>query len=449
MAPVVLFIIIFGAGFVVLIIFVLKSILAPRKVAGIYDLYKQGKYAAAIKQAKQLLANDNRNYEVHYILGLSYLGDGKSELALMEMKKINEYGEFTGILKEVEYRKTIAKLYNDFNQPEEALKEFLLLIRMEPEEAEWYYNSAILFEQRNKTDSAVGHYKKTIELNPRHTDAHFRLGSIFYRSKRAAEAKTELELALRYNSENHKANFYIGKLLKDKKDFAGALNAFEKSQRDPELKVKSLLERGICYINVKNFERAISELERAIANSDNVGQEIIFARYFLAFCYEQRRDIDNAIEQWEEIYSKKPTFKDVGEKLSQYQDLRTDDMMKDYLTAGRDEFLNICKKITASIGMSIRDMGDIPNGCQIVAVEAESKWRGAKKIPLLIWFLRVPDLVSETSPRAMLESMKKNSVGRGMIVTSSNFSKKARDYTESRPINLVGKEKLQAMLKKI
>jgi len=449
MAPAVLFIIIFGAAFVVLIIFVLKSILAPRKVAGIYDLYKQGKYTAAIKQSKQLLVNDNRNYEVHYILGLSYLGDGKSELGLMEMRKINESGEFTGILKEVEFRKTIAKLYNDFNQPEEALKEYLLLIRMEPEEADWYYMAGILFEQRNKTDSAVGHYKKTIELNPRHTDAHFRLGSIFYRNKRAGEAKAELDLALRYNSENHKANFYIGKILKDKKDFAGALNSFEKSQRDPELKVKSLLERGICYISVKNFERAITELERAIANSDNVGQEILFARYFLAYCFEQRRDIDKAIEQWEEIYSKKPTFKDVGEKLSQYQDLRTDDMMKDYLTAGRDEFLNICKKITASMGMSIRDMGDIQNGCQIIAVESESKWRGAKKIPLLIWFLRVPDLVSETTARSMLESMKKNTVGRGMIITSSNFSKKARDFTESRPINLAGKEKLQAILKKI
>ncbi len=293
--------------------------------------------------------------------------------------------------------------------------------------------------------------KKTIDLDPRHTDAHFRLGNIYYRNKRAQEAKTELDLALKYNPENHKANFFIGKILKEKKDFAGALSYFEKSQRDSELKVKSLLERGICFISMKNFDRAISELERAISNSINSegGQEILFARYFLAYCHEQKRDIDNAIKQWEEIYSKKPTFKDVGEKLSQYQDLRTDDRMKDYLTASRDEFFSICKGATAAMGLSVRDIGDIQNGCQIIAVESESKWRGAKKIPLLIWFLRVPEMVSESTARAIHESMKKNNVGRAMIVTSSEFSKKAREFSETRPVNLVGKEKLQQMLKKI
>ena len=448
MAPIVLILIIVGTALVVALIFILKSTLAPRRVSGIKELYKQGKYSAAIKQAKQLLANDPRNFDVHYLLGLSYLGDQKAELALMELKKVNEYGDFSSQVKEVEFRKTIAKLYNDFNQPEEALKEYLLLIRLEPDEPEWYFLAGTLFEYRNKTDSAVNHFKKAIELNPQHTDAHFKLGSIYYRNKKHSEAKTELDLALRYNSENHKANYYIGKILKDKKDFAGALNSFEKSQRDPELKIKSLLERGICYINVKNFERAISELERAIANSDNQGQEVLFARYFLAHCFEQRRDIDKAIEQWEQIYSKKPTFRDVGEKLSQYQDLRTDDKMKDYLTAGREEFLNICKQLTAAMNMSIRDISEVQNGCQVIAVESESKWRGAKKIPMMVWFLRVPELVQESTARAIHEAMKKDSVGRGMIVTSSGFSRKAQEFAETRPVNLVGKEKLQAMLKK-
>ncbi len=449
MAPIVLVIIIIGIALTVALIFILRSTLAPRKVAGIQDLYKQGKYSAAIKQAKQILAGEPRNFEVHYLLGKSYLADGKSELALMEMKKINEYGDFSGLLKEIEFRKTIAKLYNDFNQPEEALKEYLLLIRLEPEEPEWYFLAGSLFEYRNKTDSAVNHFKKAIELNPQHTDAHFKLGSIYYRNKRQGEAKAELDLALRYNQENHKANFYIGKILKDKKDYAGALNSFEKSQRDPDLKVKSLLERGICYISTKNYERAVTELERAIANSDNTGQEILFARYFLAHCFEQRRDIDKAIEQWELIYAKKPTFKDVGEKLSQYQDLRTDDRMKDYLTAGRDEFFEICKKLTAEMNMSIRDIGDVQNGCQIIAVESESKWRGAKKIPLMIWYLRVPELIQESTARSIHEAMKKASVSRGLIVTSSGFSRKAREFTESRPVNLIGKEKLQAMLKSL
>ncbi len=447
MLTTVLIFIIVGITLSVALIFILKSAFAPRKVAGIKDLYKQGKYSTAIKQAKQLLNNEPRNYELHYLLGMSYLKDGKPDLALMELKKINEHGDFSGILNEIEFRKIIAKLYADFNQPEEALKEYLLLMRLEPSEPEWYYQAGCLFEERSKTDSAVSHFKKTLELNPQHTDAHFKLGSIYYRNKRHAEAKSELDLALRYNAGNHKANFYIGKILKDKKDFNGALKYFEKSQREPTLKIKSLLERGICYISGKNYERAISELERAVSNADENSQEMLFARYFLAYCFEQKRNIDKAIEQWEKIYARNRTFKDVGEKLSQYQELRTDDRMKDYLTSGRNEFIEICKKLTASMNMSIRDISDVQNGCQIIAVESESKWRNAKKIPMMIWFLRVPEIVQESTARGIHEAMKNASVGRGLIVTSSGFSRKAKEFSENRPVNLIGKEKLQAMLK--
>ncbi len=70
---------------------------------------------------------------------------------------------------------------------------------------------------------------------------------------------------------------------------------------------------------------------------------------------KKNRKIINAVEQWEAIFEKKPNFKDVAKKLSQYQEIRTDDSMKDFLIANTDRFIEICKSVAEQMGMQERD----------------------------------------------------------------------------------------------
>jgi len=446
----IILIIIFGTTVGVLIFFLLKSISTPKKTAALLVMVRQGKNAAAIRAAKQILTKDPRNAEAHYMLGLAYLQDNKPELALMEMKTVNQISQFGGLCPEIAFRKNIAELYHRFHQPEEALKEYLLLIKLDGTDDSYYYEAGILFEERQRSDMAKSYYRKVIELNPKHSMVHYQLGQILFREKKPVEAKVELETSLKLQPENYKAYFYLGKLQKDSHDYGAALLSFERAQKDADMKVKAIIERGTCYMSMNNFERAISELERAIKLSTNdASQEILFGRYFLAHCYEKLRDIDKAVDQWEKIYLKKPAFKDVAEKLSQYQDLRMDDRIKDFMTTGRDDFFEICKGVCGVMNLSVRDITDIPNGSQIIAVESETKWRNARKMPTIIRFIRVPEMIDESSVRALHEEMKKNGVSRGIIFTSSSFTRMAYDFAETRPINLYNKDKLQELLKQV
>lgn len=450
MSTVLILIIILGSGAGILTFFIIKTVLQPKRVATLANLLKQGKYSAVVRTAKQILAKEPRNSEAHYLIGKAYMGDNKPELALMELQTVNEIGDFGGACPEIEFRETIAGLFERFKQPEEALKEYLLLLKKDPGNPEYYFKSGEFFEARDKSEKAANYYRKTIELDPRHGMAHFRLGQILYRAKKPVEARAELETAIKILPENYNAYFYLGRLVKESHDYATALHLFEKAQRDPELKVKALVERGGCYMNMKSFDSAISELERALKLSNNDSSpETLYGRYFLAACYENKRQIDKAIEQWEAIYKKKSSFRDVAEKLSQYQELRQDDRVKDYLTAGMEEFYQICKDITVALNLGVRDLTNIPNGCQIVAVEAESKkWLNARKMPTLLWFLRIPDIIPESTIRNLHEEMKKLNVTRGALIASSNFHRKAVEYAETRPINLFNQEKLQKLLEK-
>lgn len=445
-------ILILGTGVAVLFVFVIKSLIAPKKIETIQKLLKNGKYAAAIKQAKALTTKNHRDAEARYLLGKAYLAEGKSELALMEFKAVNATAIFSKVIPESEFRKTIAQLYLKYNQPEEALKEYLLLIKLEPFQSEHYYQTGILFEQRENSDQAVQYFRKAIETDPKHASAHAALGLLLYRGKQTAEAKEQLKTALQLDSKNNKALFIQGKLQRESHDYANALVSFEKVLRDPEYKQKALIERGCCYLEANSIEKAILEFERAIKSSqDDSSNDTLYARYFLADCFEKKRDIDQAISQWEKIFAKKRNFRDVGEKLSQYQELRTNDHMKEYLTANKDTFFEICKAITTqALELSVREISETKSGCSIIAVENDAeKWRNVRKMPRIIMFYRDPNLIEDSFLRALQEDMKKQSIIRGVVITSSGFTRTALEFADSRPLELVNKEKLEQMLSSI
>ncbi len=442
---------IFGIVISLLTIILIKNLIKPRKISSINTMIKNGKIQSAIRFTKQLLIKDQTNPELHYLLGTAYLEDNKPELALMEYKKVNEIGNFGGIIDEYLFREKIAALFIQFDQTEEALKEYLLLIKHDPYNAQFLYFTGTLFEQRGKIENAINYYNKSIEIDRRNSMAHFSLGKIFYNSKQLTQAKAAFEEAVKYEPANANAHYFIGKINKDNRNFAAAITAFEKSQKDPDLKVKSIIEKGICQMFNGKLDSAITELERAVRISKDEGEnEALYARYFLAACYEKSRKIISAVDQWEAIFEKKPNFKDVAKKLSQYQEIRTDDSMKDFLIANTDRFIEICKAVAQEMGMEERDSKPVKSGCQIIAVEKNTgKWKNIKVQSIMIGFYRVPEPIDESTVRVFQEEMKKNNIIKGIMISSSNFTRKAMVFAENRPIDFVLKEQLQESLKNI
>jgi tetratricopeptide (TPR) repeat protein len=447
---IVVLIIILGVAIGFVTFFVIRSVVSPQKVASLARLLKQNRSGQAIRLGKKIIAREPRNPDAHYLLAQAYLAENKDELALMELKVVSSIGQFGTYVQEIPFRQNIAELYARFNQPEEALKEYLLLTKKDETNPDYYFKIGKLFEDRNRTDKAAVYYKKVVDLDDSHAEALGRLGILLYRGKRPAEALKFLDGAIKRNPENYEAYYYKGKIQKELGDKNAAISAFERATKSPELKTKALVERGATLLSVGEVDRAIPELERAVRSaSDPSTNEVLYARYFLAGAYEKTRKIEEAVQQWEAIYTRKPGFKDVAEKLSQYQDVRADDRIKDYLTAGPNEFSEICKKIATALGFTVRDVSKMDTGCQVTAVEPQSKWRNARKLPTMIWFIQSTEIVDENTVRSLHEEMRKHNMHRGVALSSSNFSRKAMDFTESRPIDLHGKEKLTEVLQKV
>lgn len=447
----IILIFVLAAAVFLLLFFVVKSVVSPKKIESLQKLIKQGKISSAIKNAKAIIQKDPQNYLAHYYLGKAYLKDNKSELALMELKYVDQHAVFDANLSELEFRQEIAPLYTKFNQPDEALKQYLLLTKLNPRDAENFYNVARIYETKGKSDAALGFYDKTIKLNKRHVKAHAAMGLLLFRAKQLQEAKKEIDLAISLSPETFSSYYYLGKILKENKDFPGAVKAFEKAQRDSEFRQKALIECGTCYMAGNSIDNAINCFERAISSvKDSEKQETLYARYFLASCYEKTRKIEKAIEQWELIYAKNHSFRDVAAKLSEYKDLQANDSLKEYLTSSEENFVQICKNACiAGIKLEPQQITMQKWGCQILATEAkDADWRSIRKQAFLIKFFRETDPLEDFIVRKTLDEIKSQNCSKAFICSSSGFTRSAVAAAENRPCELVNKESLEKLLDK-
>lgn len=429
--------------------FIIKNILLPTKADVLPKLYKQGKTQHLIKSAKQIISKDSKNYLAHYYLGKAYIKENKTELAILEFKTVNENALFGTEIEEIPFRQEYASILLKCNQQGEALKNYLLLTKLEPRNAENYFNCGQIYEQQNRYDVALGFMQKAAFLDKKHAKAHAEIGLMMYRTKNYSEAKKEIDISLRLNPENYSAYYYLGKILKDAKDLQGAIKAFEKAQRDPEVKQKSIIEHGSCYMMANRLDNASLDFIRAVElDKNNENPETLYARYFLATCYEKMRKIDKAIEQWEAIYKQNKGFRDVGSKLSEYKDLQANDYLKDYLTCSNEEFMEICKMACEkSFKLQVLSCDLKKWGCQLTGVDKrDESWMAVRKQLLFVRFYREPEPIDDAEVRQALDEMKSLGSVKGFLFSSSGFSNTAKRFADNRPVELAEKQKLEAIL---
>lgn len=434
------------------IVLLVRGLLVPHQLDSIKAMMESGKYKEAIAALNNFLKNDERNPLAHLYLAECYYFSGNMEMAMVEYKQVLATGKFTRTATEKVIHKRLAEIYMNFGQLEEAQKEYVILTKMDPGNYEHVFNIGKIFYDRGMKEQALAYLNKVIEMTRNHAPTYFMLGKLFYDMNRPQESLNAFTNNLKLDPQNSESHYYVGMILKAMGTYGKAITEFEEAERTKtnSLKVKGIYQKGLCKLEMGDLENAVSDFERALKYSTEENSVTISVRYTLGIAYEKMRRLLEAVEQWEKVAQLRPNFQDVQTKLSQYEDLRIDDKLKDLMTATPTTFEFICQKMSNAMGYDViesKNLGD--DHVEIIGVERSAKWRNARGGKVLIVIARSNSEVKEDEIAEMVEKIKALHGTRAIYVTTGKFSPQAVRYSENRPVDLYDRQKISAIMKNI
>ncbi len=371
--------------------------------------------------------------------------------SIVELRQVLKYGLFDDNVNEVDVREKLADLLVLQKKYQDAKKEYLLLTQIDPSNYKNFFILGKLFFEANVLDKASDYLKKSISINNKHAESYYYLGQVFYRGGSNNDAKQAFINTIKNDAGNYKAHYFLGLCLRAEGDHEWAIKEFEIAQKAEDIRAKCFLAKGTCFFETEQYPKAIVEFERGLKTIGAASDTALNMRYFLAACYEKMRDMQSAIENWEKISEVNKKFRDVEEKLRQNSEFRQDDRIKDFMIASLSNFEHTCRKMIESMSFEVLEtkvMSD--TDIEIYASEKEDqKMRNTRKLYRLIRILRTTQVVQDSFLRSLYETMKPRNAQRIMVITTGEFSQPAIDFSNTRPIELVGKAKIVEILKNV
>ena len=433
----------------VIVMYILKTFVMPRRVDEIADMIEAGQTKLAIKKLTDILEKDDRNAYAHYLLAEAYCKENNAKYAILEYRQVLKYGKYSEKVNEIEVHNKLARLFAEQNSVEDAKNEYLILTRIDPDNFQNYYELGVIFFKVNMLEKAVPFFKRSVSLNARHDQSYYYLGQIYYQGNLFQDAKQMFIESIKLSQTNYRSHYFLGLVLRQLQDYDWAIKEFEIAQRSEELKVKCFLAKGSCHLSRGIIPKATMEFERGLKFARRGSDTELGLRYYLAECYEKTRDLHSAIRQWEKIEEVKPGFRDVPQKLKQYAEFRQDDRIKDFLISGLSQFEHTCRKMIEAMNLTINEINIINDTeIEMLASESEGKWRNTRATNRLVRIIRTTDTVQEKFLRNLYEIMKSRNATRIIVITTGDYGQAAVDFANTRPIELYGKNELINLLRK-
>ena len=411
-------------------------------------IQKKGK-SAILKEAEKKLAHDPHNVPSLELIGDIYYSEKNWEKVWGVYKTLYDISTAHPEIDIVKcaLRMGIAAFGLDKN--EDAVSALMLSIKKDPNnfDCNLYLGKALM--KANTFDKAVFCFKKCKVLQPENNEVNMLLGTALYKSQKYRDCLPFLKRVLDENPGNKEVLFEMAVAMTECGMGDKALKVFMHLRPDPEFGPQACLEAGKMHERVKDFASAIKDYEIALRLPSVPDQIMLQIKYRLANTCIAMNDISKALTYLRQIQAAKQGYKDVDALVSRYSELNQNKNLQTYLMSGTSDFVALCRKFIATYYkesfVKVEDVQVASESVEIICEVETPKWEAKQ----MFRFYRTQNVIGDINVRDFHSKLRDTKCDNGVCISIGGFSDSAHKYIDGRPVDLIEKDELVKILKKI
>ena len=433
----------------VVIMIGLKNIKKKEDVKDVSQkIQKKGK-SAILKEAEKKLAHDPHNVSALEMVGDIYYSERNWDKVWGVYKTLYD---ISSAHPEVDIAKSTLRMgmaaYN-LDKIEDAISSLMLSIKKNPEDFDVNLNLGRALMKTNTFDKAIYCFKKAKILQPENSEVNQLLGTALFKSQKYRDCLPFLKRVLDENPGEKEILYDMAVAMTECGMGDKALKIFMHLRPDPNFGAQACLEAGKMHERVKDYGNAVKDYEIALKLQDVPEQIMLQIKYRLANTCIAMNDITKALGYLRQIQATKPQYKDVDTLVSRYSELNQNKNLQTYLLAGTSDFVALCRKFIAAYYkdsfVKVEDVQVASESVEIICEIETPKWEARH----MFRFYRTQNVIGDINVRDFHSKLRDSKCDNGMCITMGSFSESAHKYIDGRPVDLMEKEELVKILKRI
>ena len=189
-------------------------------------------------------------------------------------------------------RRQLAALLLDNDYNEEALKQFLYLANIYPDNPDSYYNLGIAYEKTKNFKLAKSAYEQAIAKNPDDADYYYNLGMVCLETEDYDDAIENFSVVLASDENDSNTYFNLGVCFFNTENYTEALENFSKTVELNPQDYYAHFYLGNIFKEIGQLELAMQEFQAVVA----IRPDYSWAYFNMASIYFDIQDYGSAIQ---------------------------------------------------------------------------------------------------------------------------------------------------------
>lgn len=332
---------------------------------------------------------------------------------------------------------------------DEAINYLTISVKREPDNFDTNFYLGYALYKKGIYDKAIYFLKKARIISPDNSKIIELLGLSLFNAQKYRECLPFLKKVLDENPDNKELLFNIASAMSECGINDKALKIFVHLRTDPVFGPRACLEAGRMHERGKNFQAAVKDYEIGLKHPAVPSDILIQIKYRLANSYIALNEISKGLVYLKQVQSMREGYRDVDALVVRYTELNQNKNLQTYLLSGTSDFVAMCRKIIAVFHkedfVKIEDVQISSECVEIICSVENPKWEARQ----IFRFYRNQNVIGDIYIRDFHSKIRDMKCDSGYCVTMGSYSDSCQKFCEGRPIDLIGKDELVKLLKKI